>query len=171
MCMNYFLKSARLGFRCWSSEDLTLAMELWGNPAVNALIGGRFTPEMVAARLAKEIEQMKEYGMQYWPVFLLERDQHVGCAGLRPYRMEEQMYELGVHLRPMFWKRGLAKEAGHTVIDYAFSRLNAKALFAGHHPSNEASRQLLLRLGFIRSHDELYPPTGLMHPSYLLRKT
>jgi [ribosomal protein S5]-alanine N-acetyltransferase len=169
--MNYFLKTARLGFRCWSPEDLTLAMELWGDPEVNALIGGRFTPELVRARLEKEIEQMKEHGMQYWPIFLLERGQHVGCSGLRPYRMDEQVYELGVHLRPVFWRRGLAEEAGHAVIEYAFRRLNAKALFAGHHPSNEASRKLLWKLGFIRGQDELYPPTGLMHPSYLLRKT
>ncbi|HXW89261.1 MAG TPA: GNAT family N-acetyltransferase [Terriglobales bacterium] len=168
--MDYFLKSARLGFRCWRPEDLTLAIELWGDPAVSALIGGCFTPEMVRARLAKEIEQMKEYGMQYWPLFLLESDRHVGCAGLRPYRMEAGVYELGVHLRPAFWKRGLAKEAGSAVIEYAFSTLNAKALFAGHHPANQASRQLLLRLGFIPAQDERYPPTGLMHPSYLLPK-
>ena len=168
--MNYFLKSARLGFRCWSSEDLPLAMELWGDPEVTAFLGGRFTPEMVCARLAQEIEQMREYGMQYWPIFLVDRDQHVGCAGLRPYRMEEELYELGVHLRRTFWRKGLAMEAGRVVIDYAFSTLGAKALFAGHHPLNQASRELLLRLGFVRSHDELYPPTGLMHPSYLLRR-
>jgi len=171
MHMKYFLKSPRLGFRCWRPTDLPLAMELWGDPEVNALIGGLSTSEMVRARLATEIEQRKEFGMQYWPLFLLEDDQHVGCAGLRPYRIEEQVYEFGVHLRPMFWRRGLAKEAGCAVIDYAFRKLNAKALFAGHHPSNEASRQLLLRLGFIYTHEERYPPTGLMNPSYLLRRT
>jgi [ribosomal protein S5]-alanine N-acetyltransferase len=48
--MNYFLKSVRLGFRCWSTEDLPLVMELWGDPEVTAFIGGRFTPEMVCAR-------------------------------------------------------------------------------------------------------------------------
>lgn len=168
--MNYFLKSRRLGFRCWTPEDLPLAIELWGDPEVTALIGGGFTPEMVRLRLATEIEQMRKYEMQYWPLFLLAGDQHVGCAGLRPYRMEERVYELGIHLRRAFWRKGLAMEAGRAVIDYAFSTLRAEALFAGHHPSNLASRELLLRLAFVRTHDELYPPTGLMHPSYLLRK-
>jgi [ribosomal protein S5]-alanine N-acetyltransferase len=167
--MNYFLKSPRLGFGCWSPEDLPLAMELWGDPEVTALIGGSFTPDMVRTRLATEIEQMRKYGMQYWPLFLLPGDQHVGCAGLRPYRMEERVYELGIHLRRAFWRKGLAMEAGSAVIDYAFATLGAEALFAGHHPSNQASRELLLRLGFVRTHDELYPPTGLMNPSYLLR--
>jgi RimJ/RimL family protein N-acetyltransferase len=169
--MSYFLKSARLGFRFWIEEDLTLARKLWGDPEVTAYIGGPFTPTMARARLAKEIAQQKEYGMQYWPVFLLDRDQHVGCAGLRPYRREERVYELGVHLRRAFWRRGLGQEAARAVIGYAFGTLGADALFARHHPLNEPSRELLLKLGFVRTHEEIYPPTGLMHPSYLLRKT
>ncbi len=166
----YFLRSARLGFRCWREEDLGPAMELWGDPAVTALIGGPFNATMAHARLAKEIAQMQEYGVQYWPIFLLDGDQHVGCAGLRPYRIDEQVYELGFHVRPVFWRRGLASEAARAVIDYGFGTAGAKALFAGHHPANEASRQLLLKLGFVHTHDELYSPTGLMHPSYILRK-
>jgi len=168
--MNYFLTSVHLGFRCWSSEDLPLAMELWGDPEVTALIGGPFTPDMVQARLAREIAQMQEFGLQYWPVFLLDGNEHIGCAGLQPYRIEDRVYELGVHLRPAFWSRGLAKEAARTILDYGFDTLGAEALLAGHHPSNEASRQLLLKLGFVRTHEELYPPTGLMHPSYTVRK-
>jgi RimJ/RimL family protein N-acetyltransferase len=145
-------------------------MQLWGNSEVTALIGGPFTPEMVQARLAKEIAQMKEIGVQYWPIFLLERNQHVGCAGLRPYRIERRVYELGVHLRPAFWGKGLATEAARTAIRYGFDILGAEALFAGHNPNNTASRRLLSKLGFEYTHDELYAPTGLMHPSYLLRK-
>jgi ribosomal-protein-alanine N-acetyltransferase len=168
--MDYFLTSARLGFRCWRDEDLPLAMDLWGDPQVTALFGGPFTPEAVRARLAKEIAQMQECGLQYWPIFLLDGNQHVGCAGLRPYRVEERVYELGVHLRLSFWKQGLASEAARAAMDYGFGTLGATALFAGHHPRNEASRQLLSRLGFVRTHEELYAPTGLMHPSYILRK-
>jgi ribosomal-protein-alanine N-acetyltransferase len=107
--MDYFVTSVHLGFRCWSGEDLPLAMGLWGDPEVTALIGGPFTPEMVRARLAKEIAQMQECGLQYWPVFLLDGNEHIGCAGLRPYRVEDRVYELGVHLRPAFWSRGLER--------------------------------------------------------------
>jgi [ribosomal protein S5]-alanine N-acetyltransferase len=168
--MDYFLTSARLGFRCWKDDDLPLAMKLWGDPEVTSRIGGPFTPEMVRLRLAKEISQMQEQGLQYWPIFLLQSDQHVGCAGLRPYRAEQRVYELGAHIRRAFWRRGLANEAGCAVITYAFEVLRAEALFAGHHPENEASRRLLTKLGFVYTRDELYPPTRLMHPSYLLRR-
>jgi len=53
--MEYFLKSARLGFRCWTAEDLSLARGLWGDSEVAAYLGGPFTSEMVRARLAKEM--------------------------------------------------------------------------------------------------------------------
>ncbi|HUJ33538.1 MAG TPA: GNAT family N-acetyltransferase, partial [Candidatus Acidoferrum sp.] len=114
--MEYFLRTARLGFRCWRDDDLALAMELWGDPEVTALIGGPFSEETVRARLAKEIAQMREYGMQYWPIFLLDGGEHVGCAGLRPYRVEERVFELGFHLRRAFWGQGLATEAARAAI-------------------------------------------------------
>ncbi len=134
-------------------------MDLWGNPEVTALIGGPFTPEMVNSRLTREINQMNECGLQYWPCFQLHDSQHAGCAGFRPYRSEQKVFEFGVHLRRAFWGQGLAYEASRAMIDYAFDVLGAHALFAGHHPSNAASRKLLLKLGFIHTHEELYPPT------------
>jgi len=166
----YFLRTARLGFRCWSEDDLPLALALWGDPAVTALIGGPFTPEMVHERLHREIALRREHGVQYWPVFLADGAPFIGCAGLRPYRLEDRIYELGVHLRTAFQGKGLAREAANAVIGYAFATLRAESLFAGHHPRNEASRRLLLKLGFVATHEELYAPTGLMHPSYLLRR-
>lgn len=168
--MEYFLKSARLGFRHWTEADLPLAEALWGDPEVSRLIGGPFTPEMIQSRLQKEIAQMQMTGLQYWPIFLLEGNEHVGCTGLRPYRRQERIYELGFHLRPALWGQGLAGEAARAVIAHAFGTLGAQALFAGHHPSNNASRRLLLKLGFVLTGEELYPPTGTMNLAYLLQK-
>jgi [ribosomal protein S5]-alanine N-acetyltransferase len=167
---DYFLTTARLGFRCWSDKDLALAIGLWGDEKVTALIGGPFTTEMVKARLASEIAHMREYAVQYWPIFFLQSGEHAGCAGLRSYRVEERVYELGLHLRSKFWWQGFATEAGHAVIAHGFDDLRAEALFAGHNPANHMSRRLLLKLEFVYTRDELYPPTGLMHPSYILRK-
>jgi [ribosomal protein S5]-alanine N-acetyltransferase len=107
--------------------------------------------------------------MQYWPIFLLEGDKHLGCAGLRPYREACRLLEMGVHVLPKFWGKGLANEAASAVIRFAFSNIGASALFAGHHPENQASRHLLSKLGFEFTGEELYPTTGRLHPSYVLR--
>jgi len=168
--MHYFLRSQRLGFRCWSEDDLPLAMGLWGDPEVTALMGGPFDPEAVEARLTREIARMKEHGFQYWPVFLLEDGRHIGCAGLQIYGEEAGVYELGYHLRRGFWGQGLAREAARAVIDYGFGTLGAKSLFAGHHPLNHASRKVLLSVGFTFAGEAIYPPTGMVEPTYRLTR-
>ena len=168
--MDYFLRTARLGFRCWQPEDLPLAMELWSDAAVTAWLGGKFAPEAIQERLSQEMRGIEERGMQYWPVFLLEDGRFAGCAGLRMRRAEQRMYELGYYLLPPFWGQGLAQEAGRAVIEHGFTHLGADALFAGHHPANLASQKVLLNLGFERSGEEWYPPSGMIEPTYMLRR-
>lgn len=143
-------------------------MALWGDPTVTRLIGGPFSREQVQERLSREISTMRSHGVQYWPLFLLATGEHVGCCGLRPYKSEEGIYEIGVHLRKEYWGEGYAPEATIAVMEYAFNTLGVKGLFAGHNPANEASRRVLEKLGFRYTHDEYYPPTALNHPSYIL---
>jgi ribosomal-protein-alanine N-acetyltransferase len=164
----YFLTTDRLGISYWNKSDLASAMMLWGDPRVSAWIGGPFTEEEVSARLEREIAMMSAHKIQYWPVFLLQNDEFAGCAGLRPYREDEYVLELGFHFRPDYWGQGLAQEAALAVIAFAFETLEAKSLFAGHHPANGASERLIKRLGFRFTHREYYPPTGLVEPNYLL---
>jgi len=165
-----FLTTKRLGFRCWSARDESLAVDLWCNAQVTALIGGPWTREVALERLAGEIEQQDRLGMPYWPIFMRADDRHVGCAGLRPYEAGPAIYEMGVHLLPEFWGQGIARETSEAIIPYAFGPLEAAAIFAGHHPQNAASGRLLKSLGFTYQGDKLYIPTGLMHPGYLLRR-
>jgi RimJ/RimL family protein N-acetyltransferase len=169
----YFLTTERLGFRAWRPDDGELAIGLWCDPEVARFLHAHGPPAApdARARLAAEIALEQEHGFQYWPIFLRRGGAHVGCCGLRPREPDRAIHELGVHLRPAFWRRGLAVEAAGAVIDHAFARLGARALFAGHHPSNDASRRMLLRLGFRYTHAEIYPPTSLDHPCYLLEPT
>ena len=168
---DYFLRTKRLGFRRWTDEDFDLALALWGDAKVTELIDarGKLTPEQVRERLDQEIAHERFYRIQYWPVFALQDDAHVGCCGLRPRSPAQRVYEIGFHIRSDCWRRGYALEAARAVIAHAFYDLGASALFAGHNPRNEASRRLLEKLGFEYQRDEFYPPTGLNHPSYLLR--
>jgi RimJ/RimL family protein N-acetyltransferase len=165
----YFLRSRRLGFRHWRATDLALAASLWSDPIVTRFIGGALSLKEVASRLQIELASQQEHGMSYWPLFALTDGEHVGCSGLRPRDLSQRVAEAGVHIRPAFWRRGYASEALAAVIAVAFGELGLSGLFAGHHPENRASQGLLQKLGFARLGEELYQPTGLMHPSYFLR--
>jgi RimJ/RimL family protein N-acetyltransferase len=168
----YFILSERIGFREWTLDDFSLAMQLWGDPLVTQFItaSGQLTEEEVRQRLAKEMATREAHGIQYWPIFALEGNEFLGCCGLRPFGTDDRVRELGFHLCAARWGKGYATEAAHAVIGYAFSWLGLDALFAGHNPNNTASRYVLTKLGFRYTHDEFYEPTGLQHPSYWLTR-
>ncbi|MCL1602934.1 GNAT family N-acetyltransferase [Succinatimonas hippei] len=165
---NYFLSTGRIGFSLWQDSDLSLAKLLWGDPCVTQFIcaSGRFSERDIEQRLQTEIENYYSFKVQYWPLFDLASNNLIGCCGLRPGLKES--YELGFHLRPQFWHKGLAFEAANEVIKYAAAKLKVKELIAGHHPHNLASQKVLLKLGFKCMGTSFYKPTGLMHPSYKL---
>jgi len=167
---HYFLRSERLGFRPWSTDDVELAAAVWEDPRVTRFVGGPFARERVIERLEHEIATMNSRGVQYWPTFRLADGAHVGCAGLKPSRSGDDVLELGFYVRPEHWGLGYASESARAVIEHAFDVLGVRALFAGHHPANDGSRRVLERMGFRYSHHELYPPTGLEHPGYLLER-
>jgi RimJ/RimL family protein N-acetyltransferase len=162
------MQTARLFFRTWSPSDLPLAMALWGDARVTAFTGGPFTEKEVQERLAAEIERERMRGIQYWPMFLKEGSGHVGCCGLRPNDDARGLLEIGFYLRPEHWGKGFATEAARGVLAHAFDTVGARGVFAGHHPENRASKHAIAKLGLRYLYDELYPPTGLQHPSYLL---
>lgn len=168
----YFMRTERLGFGKWDPvADRPLAHALWGDRDVMALLarGGVLSAEEVDARLAREVANEREHGMSYWPLFLLESGDFVGCCGLKPG--QDGRLELGYQLRRCYWGRGLAKEASYAAIRRAFDTLGAQALQGVHHPHNTASGNVLRAFGFVRAGTQFYPPTGLMHYFYTLDKS
>lgn len=149
-----------------------MARALWGDGDTTRYLcaSGRFSHGQILARLQTELCNQRDHGVQYWPIFALEDGAFLGCCGLRPYGPRADTLEMGFHLRSAHWGRGYGPEAARAVIAYAFDTLGVQALFAGHHPSNVNSRKTLLRLGFIEGEAQFYEPTGLLHPSYWLRR-
>ena len=166
----YFHQSRRIGFSHWSLNDRAFAQELWGDAEVTRFHGGSWTSQQIEDRLVSEVAMLEQEGVQYWPMFLLETGEHIGCCGFHPRDKASGIWELGCHLRRAYWSQALGREAAQAVIDYAFSKLGAAAIFARHHPLNLASKRFLQYLGFRYTHDEFYPPTQIVEPCYLLRR-
>jgi hypothetical protein len=62
-------RTGRLLARSWQIEDLPLAMQLWGDPAVTALIDsrGKLTEAQVHEKLYAEIERERSSGSRSHP--------------------------------------------------------------------------------------------------------
>ncbi|OPA86336.1 hypothetical protein BFW87_26730 [Pseudomonas fluorescens] len=168
---DYFLTSSRLGFGHWQPDDLALLDSVFGDPVVTRYEGGDWSRQQIEDRLLFEISNFDRYHIQYWPVFLKDTGEYVGCCGVRPHDLAQGVLEFGCQLRRAFWSRQLGREAGEAVIAYAFKDKRVQALYAGHHPDNIASSEFLRHLGFAHTHDELYALTGLMEPCYLLTRS
>ncbi|WP_202903269.1 GNAT family N-acetyltransferase [Gorillibacterium massiliense] len=164
----YFAETERIGFSRWEDGDDPLAVQLWGEEDVTRFIcaDGKFSEQDIHKRLQVEIDNQKQFQVQYWPLFEMATGELIGCCGLRPFPEEQNAYEIGFHLRKEFWGRGYAFEAASAVIQFGFDTLKAETLYAGHHPHNAKSGKLLARLGFDYIGDHFYVPTGLYHPSY-----
>ena len=163
-------RTERLVARSWQIEDLPLAMELWGDPAVTVLIDsrGKLTEVQVHQKLCAEIERERAIGVQYWALFDHCDGDFVGCGGLRPWVYTPSAdFEVGFHLVKRCWGRGFGTEAAQGALDYAWEKLQLSKVYAGHHPDNRASEKILKKLGFEFIENVFYQPTGLMHPSYV----
>jgi [ribosomal protein S5]-alanine N-acetyltransferase len=79
-------RTERLVARSWQIKDLPLAIELWGDPAVTALIDSRskLSNAQVEEKLRAEIEHERLHGVQYWALFDHRNGGFVGCGWLRP---------------------------------------------------------------------------------------
>ena len=115
-----------------------------------------------------------EIPSEEWAVGISELDERrfgfgAGALG-RPGGDEEEVVESGFHLRPKFWRRGLATEAAQAAIGYAFATYHPKKLAAGHHPENLSSKKLIEKLGFKYSHEEPFAELGTDIPYYMLER-
>lgn len=161
------MSTERLRFGLWHDDDGEGAHRIWGDPEVTRLTGGPLTAKQVAERLAREVGNWRLQRLQYWPVFLADGGRLAGCCGLRPHGADARTAEFGFQFCRDAWGRGYATEAATAVIAWARAR-GLTALVAGHHPENDASKRVLLRLGFRYTHEEFYPPTRQMEPCYVL---
>jgi ribosomal-protein-serine acetyltransferase len=61
---------------------------------------------------------------------------------------EAGVYETGYWVAPKYAGQGMATEAAHAAIRYAFGHLGAKAISIGYFEGNDASRRIVEKLGF-----------------------
>ncbi|MGL5656118.1 MAG: GNAT family N-acetyltransferase [Fusobacteriaceae bacterium] len=185
------LETQRIEFKDWENIGFNFAEKLWGNKNVTEFLSsnGVFSESVIKQRYDLEVSNYKNFNIQYFPLFYKQSDEFIGCCGIKKYIGElgrekliessvvsytdaelENLYEMGFHFLPEFWGKGLGEEAALKVIEYSFNTLKSKAIFAGHNPKNIRSAKLLKKLGFVLIGEEFFPPTGLMHPLYMLKQ-
>jgi [ribosomal protein S5]-alanine N-acetyltransferase len=79
----------------------------------------------------------------------LREDFHlIGSCGLRKEKSSDRIAEFQVELSPSYWKRGIAAEAGRTILRFAFTELRLHRIWATTPAVNSQAVRLLVKLGF-----------------------
>ena len=72
----------------------------------------------------------------------------IGTLGLNNLFLKNKRAEIGYEIFPDFWRRGYTSEAVAKVLSFAFDELNLHRIGAVVFLENEASNNLLKKLGF-----------------------
>jgi ribosomal-protein-alanine N-acetyltransferase len=85
-----------------------------------------------------------------WGICFPDQNTLFGYIGY--WRMQPSNYraEVGYALHPDYQGKGFAREALEAVIDFGFNQMGLHSIEANINPDNDASRQLLLRCGFVK---------------------
>lgn len=150
----YILQSARLKIRKMDFSDVDDIFEMDSDPEVHRYIENcPVTSRDEITEVVKILNiQYKETGVGRWALERKDSGEVIGWCGLKLIKSmnkHENFYELGYRLKRKHWKKGYTTEACRAIIDYGRNILNLERIYAIIDPENQASRNVLQKLGFV----------------------
>ncbi len=143
------LFTERLELRWFGSDDAAFVLQLLNEPSWLQHIGDRQVRTLAQAQDWLQTRLFSGYwrqGMGFWAVCLRGQPQAVGLCGLI-HRDTLPDVDVGYAFLPAFWGQGYAQEAARACLDYGQRVLGLKRILAITGPDNQASQNVLRRLG------------------------
>jgi [ribosomal protein S5]-alanine N-acetyltransferase len=83
-----------------------------------------------------------------WGISLKDTGRLIGTCGFHNIEKGNGKLEIGYELHPDFWGKGIMTEVATAVIKFGFETMEANRIEAFYDPENNASKNLLKKLGF-----------------------
>jgi RimJ/RimL family protein N-acetyltransferase len=144
------LETQRLLLRRFTVDDAGFILTLLNEPSFLLYIGDKKVRNLDDARqyiLNGPVASYEQHGFGLCLVELRESHTPIGMCGLLK-RAELSDPDIGFALLPDFWNKGFAFEAATAVLNDAHGRLKQQRILAITSLDNDASINLLQRLGF-----------------------
>ena len=144
------LETERLLLRHFTADDAEFILTLLNEPSFLRYIGDKKVRTLEDAQqyiLNGPVASYERNGFGLYRVELNEQHTPIGMCGLLK-REELPDPDIGFALLPSFWNKGFAFEAATAVLKQARETLKLPRILAITSLDNEASIQLLERLGF-----------------------
>lgn len=163
------LHTPRLRLEPYQESHFEGLLTLNSDPRVMRFLGGLNTEASIRAQIWSAQRLWVEHGTSWWAFIDQQKEQVIGAGCIQPIEENESnSLEVGWRLQPECWGRGLATEAGHAMLRFAFSRLQALEVYAVADPKNHASLRVMQRLGM--QSVGLWPVYGTLCATYVKKR-
>ncbi|MCX2740420.1 GNAT family N-acetyltransferase [Pontibacter anaerobius] len=144
------LTTDRLRLRLIQPADVEFILQGLSDRRVTKYYAVHFdTLEQVEQEQMSFYKDLLESGTGAWWCFSLkEDDRPIGACGLNNLEAEHRKAEIGFWMLPPYWGHGYTSEAAAAVLKYGFEQLGLNRIEAEVEGGNEASGQVLRKLGF-----------------------
>ena len=147
------IKTERLLLRRLKKEDAGEILKLRSDENVMRYIGKQLETSLSdAVQFINSVnESLITNNGILWAIELKEDPgKLIGYIGHWRLIKEHYRAEVGYMLNPVYWKKGIMKEALLKVIDYGFDELKLHSIEAHINPENTASSGILIATGFVK---------------------
>ncbi len=144
------LETERLILREINEEDAEAIYGFFSRPEVTRYYGQEpFTAGGQASQLVDVFARnFREKRGIRWGIEIKGERGLIGTIGFNAWVPKHKRAEIGYELHPLFWRNGYAAEALNRVVSYGFEELLLNRIGAVVFIENNASNQLLMKMGF-----------------------
>jgi ribosomal-protein-alanine N-acetyltransferase len=146
--MSFHIEADRVVIREWLPSDEASLRALATDPVVVRWVsdGEAWSDARIEEFLRRQRRHIAERGFCFGAMAVKASAEVIGLAGLQPMGTTADV-EVGWWLKPTYWGRGFATEAGRAALDAAFMRFELPRVVAIAHPDNRPSIRVIERLG------------------------
>ncbi|WP_245583657.1 GNAT family N-acetyltransferase [Salinimicrobium xinjiangense] len=146
------LKTERLLLRKQELKDAPHLQQMRSNEQVMLYMDSDRHEDIKASEafIARNLESYEQKTGFFWDITAAETGNYLGDIILRKIDRTNFRAEIGYTLKPDYWGRGYMKEAMRAVISFGFKDLGLHSIEANINPANTTSRELLLKMGFLK---------------------
>lgn len=144
------LETERLVLRELVENDALVILNCFSNDEVLRYYGQKplKSIEQVKQIIISFSKSFEEKGGIKWGIELKEKGTIIGTMGFQDWSHEHKRANLSYALFPEIWGKGYASEAIETVISFGFQELGLERIGAVVFIENQASNNLLTKMGF-----------------------
>lgn len=143
------LETDRLVIREMTQDDFgALCKIMCDEEVMRASYESAFTEGEVQSWLNRHIKRYETLGFGLWAVVLKENNEMIGQCGLTIQNWKNKnVLEIGYLFQKAYWHKGYATEAAMACKEYAYTALDADAVYSMIRETNSSSQNVAVRIG------------------------